>query len=89
MTCKSYIPSISHRSGIESVEDMAAAIFEQIRLGTNDGSIQPFMTVFRQRKYGMGDLRVWNLMGIAYAGYDTEENGKVGDQGNLEFTRVG
>ena len=67
----------------------------------NGGVIKPAITIFRQRKKGMQDLRVWNPLFIQHAGYAFEvtqeednigeepEVKKIGDQINLDFTRVG
>lgn len=68
---------------------------DHISFGTNGGALRPAITVFRPRQPNKSDLRVWNGMGIAYAGYiktSTDNKGqskeiKIGDQGNLEFTQ--
>ena len=76
---------------------------EHMKYTFNGGTIKPAITIFRQRKKGMHDLRVWNPLFLMHAGYQFEvppevaeknfgeepEVKKVGDQINLEFTRVG
>ena len=81
---------------------MFEAMLEHMKYTFNDGTIKPAVTIFRQRKPGMCDLRVWNPLFLMHAGYQfqaslNEENDvgeevpvvkKVGDQMNVEFTRV-
>ena len=46
------------------------------------------MTVFRQRKSGTSDFRVWNTQLISYAGYRTANGTVKGDPASLEFTEA-
>ena len=46
------------------------------------------MTVFRQRKVGHDDFRVWNGQLISYAGYKNQDGTIRGDPASLEFTQV-
>ena len=84
-----------------NVDEMFGAICNFVRKVTNGGVIKPSLAVFRPRLYGRHDFRIWNKFMIAYAGYLIEEEipnprgpgkirkiKKIGDQGNLEFTRV-
>ncbi len=74
-----------HRQDVSSTDEMFKATCDHIEFGTNGGALRPAITVFRPRQPGKADLRLWNGMGIAYAGYKI--NGRnIGDQGNLEFT---
>ena len=73
---------------------------EHVKTTFNGGVIKPAITIFRQRKKGEQDMRVWNPLFLMHAGYsypsspDEDDIGeepeikKLGDQGNLEFTRV-
>jgi nitric oxide synthase oxygenase domain/subunit len=85
-----------------NTDDMFKAICNFIKKTTNGGVIQPSLGVFPSRQYGFHDFRIWNKFLLAYAGYIKEElvanpNGpgiinkitKIGDQGNVEFTKVG
>ena len=80
---------------------MFAAICDFVKQTTNGGVIKPSLAVFRPRQYGKHDFRVWNKFMISYAGYSEEvevpnprgpgeirKMVRIGDQGNLEFTRV-
>lgn len=62
---------------------MFKAICEHINFGTNSGALRPAITVFKPRVPGQSDLRIWNGMGISFAGYPHG----IGDQGNLDFTQ--
>lgn len=46
------------------------------------------MTVFRQRKSGQRDFRVWNPQLVSYASYMNEDGTITGDPATLEFTQV-
>lgn len=85
-----------HRHDVTNTDDMIKAIFDHMDAGTNGGALKPAITVFRPRQYGRPDLRVWNEMGLSYAGYIKEYFDKstgqlkqirIGDQGNQEFTQ--
>ena len=79
---------------------MFQAMCEHVKTTFNGGVIKPAITIFRQRKKGEQDMRVWNPLFLMHAGYsypsssDEDDIGeepeikKLGDQGNLEFTRV-
>lgn len=83
---------------------MFDAICEHIKYSYNEGAIRPAITIFRKRQQGLHDMRVWNQLMIAFAGYSVEgakeknqftgdyidENTsrKIGDQSNVVFTRV-
>ena len=84
------------RRDVTSCDQMFEAICEHLKYATNDGVIRPTITVFRQRRYAEHDLRIWNDFVVGYAGYEVETESqqegigvkKIGDQGNLEFTKV-
>ena len=80
---------------------MFNAIIDHIKYSFNGGTIRPAITVFRKRELGKGDLRIWNPLIAHFAGYklpnDVKQNigpyeedavEEIGDQGNLEFTKV-
>ena len=79
---------------------MYQAMIEHVKTTFNGGVIKPAITIFRQRKKGEHDLRVWNPLFLMHAGYSYEvapdednigeepEVKKIGDQINLDFTRV-
>ena len=74
---------------------------DHVKYTFNGGVIKPAITIFRQRKKDMNDLRVWNPLFLMHAGYSFDvasdednvgeepEVKKIGDQINLDFTRVG
>ena len=58
-------------------------------MSLNGGNIQPAITIFRERRPGENDLRVWNKLIIGFAGYEQEEDGSiVGDPSSVELTKV-
>ena len=81
---------------------MYKAIIKHIEYSYNDGKIQPAITVFRKREKGKHDFKYWNPLMTHFAGYcvpvtqdpdvitkdDEPKEKKIGDQANLEFTRV-
>ena len=54
----------------------------------NGGNIQPAITVFRERRPGVPDLRVWNKLVIGFAGYEQEDGTIVGDPSGVELAKV-
>ena len=47
------------------------------------------ITVFRERREGHKDWRIWNSQLVKYAGYEMSDGTIVGDPGGVEFTKVG
>ena len=84
-----------HREDVNTTDEMFKAICDHIDYGTNGGALRPAITVFRPRKSGKPDLRIWNGMGISFAGYCKEAKNEAGetieetkgDLGNLDFTK--
>ncbi|MEX3715341.1 nitric-oxide synthase, bacterial [Cytobacillus horneckiae] len=77
--------NIIDKRNIQSVEEMAAALFEHIEFATNGGKIRPTITVFPQSRSNSA-FRIWNHQLIRYAGYETEE-GVIGDTSSIQFTK--
>ena len=85
---------------VTTTHGMYQAMIEHVKTTFNGGVIKPAITIFRQRKKGEHDLRVWNPLFLMHAGYSFEvapdednigeerEIKKIGDQINLDFTRV-
>ena len=71
---------------MDTPDEMFQAIMRHIKASFNDGKIKPSITVFRPRSKKIGDPRVWNGLGISYAGYRQEDGSIVGDPGNVDFT---
>ena len=81
---------------------MYKAVIKHIEYSYNDGKIQPAITMFRKREKGKHDFKYWNPLMTHFAGYsvpvtqdpdviakdDEPKEKKIGDQANLEFTRV-
>ena len=59
---------------------MFDAICDHIKYATTDGTIKPTITIFRQRQFNKPDLRVWNGMGLGYAGYEIEADIDMDDE---------
>ena len=46
---------------------------EHIEYATNQGSIRPTITIFKQDINDTSHVRIWNHQLIRYAGYETEQ----------------
>ena len=74
---------------------MFEAICDHIKLAEKDGTIQPTITLFRQRQHFKPDLRIWNRFVLGYAGYDDVEENVDGNNnqefvpGSKKFKKVG
>ena len=44
--------------------------------------------IFRERREGHKDARLWNSQLIKYAGYEQSDGSIIGDPGSVEFTKV-
>lgn len=78
--------SLFDQRDVDTPDEMFQAIMRHIKASFNDGKIKPSITVFRPRSKKIGDPRVWNGLGISYAGYRQEDGSIVGDPGNVDFT---
>jgi len=67
---------------------MFMAICRHLEVALNGGNIQPAITIFRERRPGLPDLRVWNKLIIGFAGYEQEDGSIVGDPSGVELTKV-
>ena len=73
---------------ITSTQGMFEALVRHVEVSLNTGNIQPAITIFRERRPMMKDLRVWNSLVIGFAGYKQEDGSVVGDPNSLEFTKI-
>jgi len=64
------------------------AICTHIEYGTNGGNIRSTITVFRERREGHKDWRIWYSQLVKYAGYEMSDGTVVGDPGGVEFTKL-
>ncbi|MFD0586995.1 nitric oxide synthase oxygenase [Paenibacillus sp. GCM10027627] len=73
---------------VHTTTAMAEALFEHIKLATNDGKIRPVMTIFPQAdsKDDFTGPCIWNHQLVRYAGYNTADGGVVGDPHSVSFT---
>ena len=97
-----YIKECLDKRDVNDTYGMFTAIVEHIKYSFNGGKIQPAITVFRKRQKGKQDMKIWNPLMCHFAGYEVtatrndkyllpEDESlvqKIGDQANLEFTRV-
>ncbi len=74
--------------GLDSADEVFAAICEHLALATNGGRIVSTMTVFAAAPPGGRGIRIWNDQLIRYAGYTQANGSVVGDPGQAEITRV-
>src|SRR5690606_37579448 len=63
---------------VSTAEDAYNKLIKHINFATNDGKIQPTITIFAPRKDGKDPIRIWNHQLIRYAGYDDDDN-VIGD----------
>lgn len=70
---------------IQSEEEIVSALFEHIEYATNNGSIRPVITIFKQKDHDR-KVDIWNHQLIRYAGYETE-HGVIGDSSSIAFTK--
>jgi nitric-oxide synthase len=61
---------------------------EHIRQSTNNGKLQPTVTVFPARTLGGDQIRLWNSQLIRYAGYHRPDGSVVGDPVNADLTAM-
>merc|ERR1719431_1452025 len=54
---------------VTTAEDMFKAMIRHFDYSYNKGNIRPALTLFRERREGEIDLRVWNYQMLGYAGY--------------------
>jgi nitric-oxide synthase len=71
--------------GIHKAHAVAAQCFEHLRLATNQGRIQPLVTVFAPDRPDCPGPRIWNSQLVMYAGHDDHDH-TTGDARNTEFT---
>ena len=76
------------RRKLSSEEEIAQALIEHLDYATNRGKIRPTITIFKPDHGEQPGVRLWNEQLIRYAGYESENGGRIGDPASLEFTRV-
>lgn len=70
----------------ETAVEMREALLGHIDYATNGGKIRSTITIFKPRKHGNDQVRVWNHQLLRYAGYKTE-HGFIGDPASIDFTK--
>lgn len=72
---------------LERENEIEEALFNHLKISTNNGAIKPSITIFRQKMpnelYG---IRIHNSQLINYAGYQKMDKTVIGDPQNIEFT---
>lgn len=71
---------------VTTAQDMFKAMIRHFDYSYNKGNIRPALTLFRERREGEIDLRVWNYQMLGYAGYKQEDGSVIGDPVNCGFT---
>lgn len=72
---------------VSTAEDAYNKLIKHINFATNDGKIQPTITIFAPRKDGKDPIRIWNHQLIRYAGYDDDDN-VIGDSTSIKLTKM-
>lgn len=72
---------------IRQTSEMADACIRHLSDATNDGAIQPLVTVFPAQR-GTVPWRIWNYQLVRYAGYRAEDGEVLGDPAEAEFTSL-
>lgn len=85
---RKYWASLSVRDcrGLETAQEVFAALVEHLRLSTNNGRIVPTISVFAQEEAGCPGIRIWNDQLIRYAGYRQPDGSVLGDPAQAPFT---
>ena len=73
---------------LTTTDEMYEALVRHLETSLNMGNIQPTITIFRERRFGMRDLRVWNGLVLAFAGYEQEDGSMVGDPRSVEIRKI-
>lgn len=74
--------------GLTEPDDVFEALNGHLKLATNEGRIQPVMTVFAPWSDVASEIRVWNHQLVRYAAYQGRDGEIMGDPMNLNLTRV-
>lgn len=72
--------------GLRNASAIASECFEHLRLATNEGRIQPMVTVFAPDTPERAGPRLCNEQVVRYAGYSLSNGGVLGDVRNRDFT---
>ena len=67
---------------------MYKAICRHLEVSLNMGNIQPAISIFRERRPGVKDLRVWNNLIVSFAGYEQEDGSIIGDPAGVDLTKI-
>ncbi len=67
---------------LQTAEEVFAACVEHLDLGTNNGKIQPIISIFKP------GIRILNPFLIRYAGYKQENDRIIGDPASVNFTKL-
>ncbi|CAG7636737.1 nitric oxide synthase oxygenase [Paenibacillus allorhizosphaerae] len=70
---------------LEKEDEIYAALLNHIQTACNGSKIKPMITVFKPKRNGAQQIRIWNHQLIRYAGYDTSGL-IIGDPASLSFT---
>jgi nitric-oxide synthase, bacterial len=73
---------------LTTAEEVFVAIVEHIQQSTNEGNIQPTISIFAPNAPGRAGIRIWNSQLIRYAGYRQTDGSIVGDPAQTEFTEL-
>jgi nitric-oxide synthase len=69
-------------------DEVTRALYEHLRLATNDGKIIPMITIFApEQPDGNVPIRIWNKHLIRYACYTEKDGSLTGDPAQKEFTQ--
>ena len=71
-----------------TTDQMAEALVRHTEESLNTGNIQPAISIFRERRPGKKDLRVWNGLVLGFAGYEQEDGSVVGDPSSVNITKI-
>ena len=72
---------------VADTDGMFQAICYHLDVSVKGGVIEPCISVFRKREANSNDIRVWNKLLMAFAGYAQEDGSIIGDPSNVELTQ--
>lgn len=77
---------VRDRRHIEDPELIASDLYDHVRLATNNGRIQPMISIYAPSDQNGAKVRIWNHQLFGYAGYGNHNGKYVGDPKNQVFT---
>ncbi|MEM1369468.1 MAG: nitric oxide synthase oxygenase, partial [Cyanobacteria bacterium P01_H01_bin.15] len=69
-------------------DEIFEALISHLSKATNDGKIQPVITIFKEWFPNELEIRIWNHQLLRYAGYKKDDGSFLGDPMNAYITKI-